>query len=317
MIKVGLILYSVRDMMAQDPLGTVEAVAKLGYKNIEVCNHNAIADAGCGFGLPAEEMKAKFDEYGSRVVSAHIFPIEKADLDKVVEYEQILGNQNIVNPMGKFSTYDDLMRQLEVFNATGKRLRELGMTYLYHNHNQEYRTFKGKAILDYIVENTDPDYVGLELDTFWTMRGGLSPVEMLKHFGKRVKLVHQKDFAWDATVPINLNGITPEEREMKVDEVLGIDGDSEYAKNKDRQTSQAKKDRKPETGEKDFSDTTAFTEIGQGIMPIQDIIDTANAYTDAAYIILEQDYTRLPTQLDSITKSMDSFHQFNNISWDN
>ena len=308
MIKVGLILYSVRDLMAQDPLGTVEAVAKLGYKNIEVCNHNAIVDNGCGFGLAAEDMKAKFDEYGSRVVSAHIFPIEKADLDKVVEYEQILGNKNIVNPMGRFTTYDDLMQQIEVFNATGKRLHELGMRYLYHNHNQEYRTFKGKTILDYIVENTDPDYVSLELDTFWTMRGGFKPVEMLKHFGKRVHLVHQKDFAWDSLVPINLNGITPEEREMKPDEVLGIDGNSDYAKNPELQKARQAAER---------AASTAFTEIGQGIMPIQDIINAANEFTSAEYIILEQDQTRMPTQLDSITKSMKSFHQFSNISWDN
>ena len=51
MIKVGLILYSVRGEMEHDPIGTVERVAQMGYKNIEVCNHNAIQDPGCGFGV--------------------------------------------------------------------------------------------------------------------------------------------------------------------------------------------------------------------------------------------------------------------------
>ena len=46
-------------------------------------------------------------------------------------------------------------------------------------------------------------------------------------------------------------------------------------------------------------------------------INAANEFTSAEYIILEQDQTRMPTQLDSITKSMESFHQFSNISWDN
>ena len=230
MLKIGLILYSVRDEMAKDPIATVKKVAQLGYKNVEVCNHNAIHDAGCGFGVPAEELKATFDSFGSKVISAHIFPIEMADMQQVVAYEQVLGNHNIVNPMGRFTTYDDLMKQIETFNATGKMLHEMGMTYLYHNHNQEFRTFKGKRILDYIVDNTDPDYVSLELDTFWTMRGGCCPIEMLKHFGKRVRLVHQKDFAWDATTPINLNGLTPEALEMKEGEVLGIDGTSDCAK---------------------------------------------------------------------------------------
>ena len=100
MLKVGLILYSVRDMMAQDPLGTVDAVAKLGYKSIEVCNHNALQDSGCGFGIPASDLKAKLDAYGSRVISAHVEPLLQADLDQVIAYEQILGNRNIVFPMG-------------------------------------------------------------------------------------------------------------------------------------------------------------------------------------------------------------------------
>lgn len=46
MLKVGLILYSVREEMAKDPIATVRKVAALGYKNIEVCNHNAMEESG-------------------------------------------------------------------------------------------------------------------------------------------------------------------------------------------------------------------------------------------------------------------------------
>lgn len=177
--------------------------------------------------------------------------------------------------MGRFTTYDDLMQQCEYFNKIGKICREEGFTYLYHNHQHEYRTFNGKSILDIIVENTDPNYLSLELDTFWTMRAGLNPVDMLKHFGKRIKLIHQKDFAWDSLAPINLNGLTPE----------------------------------------DIA-SSAFAEIGTGIMPIQSIIDAANTYTDAGYIILEQDFTRMSSEIDSVAKSMEAFKKFTGISWD-
>ena len=307
MLKVGLILYSVRDMMAQDPLGTVDAVAKLGYKSIEVCNHNALQDSGCGFGIPAPDLKAKLDAYGSRVISAHVEPLLQADLDQVIAYEQILGNRNIVFPMGRFATYDDLMRQIEQFNAIGRRLHQEGMQLLYHNHYHEFRTYQGKAILDIIAENTDPDYVGLELDTFWTMRGGRDPVEVLRHFGKRIKLVHQKDFAWDAMVPINLIGIHPEDREPKESWSLAAFEEAFIPRGPgphiDRETFQRRH-------------TAAFTEIGQGIMPIQSIIDAASAYTDAQYIILEQDSTRMENQLVSIERSMESFRRFRGISWE-
>ena len=307
MLKVGLILYSVRDMMAQDPLGTVEAVAKLGYKNIEVCNHNAAEDPGCGFGLPAEAIRDKFEEYGSRVVSAHVDPLLQADLDQVIAYEKILGNRYLVNPMGRFATYDDLMQQIGIFNRIGRRLQEDGMMLLYHNHYQEYHTYKGKAVLDIIMENTDPAWMGMELDTFWTMRAGRDPIEMLKHFGSRIKLVHQKDFAWDAVVPINVNGIRPEDWEQKPGQPLAVFGPGVYRRPPDQEED-------PEGARRDYN--SAFTEIGDGIMPIQKIIDTAAEHTAAEYIILEQDATRMPTQLDSITRSMESFRQFRNISWD-
>ncbi len=306
-LKVGLILYSVRNEMDKDPIGTVEKVGKLGYKYVETCNHNAIKDPGCGFGIPAEQLKETFDRFGSRVISTHIFPLDKADMNKVVEYNRTVGNTNIVNPMGQFSTYDDLMQQCEEFNRIGKILHEEGMTYLYHNHQFEFRTIRGKTIMDYLLENTDPDYLSFELDTFWTMRAALCPMEMIKHFGKRIKLVHQKDFAWDSLQAINLIGLTPEERELQPGEIVGMGSNSTYAQKGGKNVS-----------EEEFGKirTTAFTEIGSGIMPIQKIIDAANEYTDAQYIILEQDFTRMPTQIDSIVKSMEGFKKFTGISWD-
>ena len=124
-------------------------------------------------------------------------------------------------------------------------------------------------------------------------------------------MIHQKDFAWDSLQEINLIGLTPEDREMKPGEIVGMNGNSSYAKNggksiisKDEAEAEYRRRRQ-----------TSFTEIGTGIMPIQSIIDAANEYTDAKYIILEQDATRMPTQIDSIKKSMEGFKKFTGIEW--
>lgn len=310
-IKVGLILYSVREEMAKDPIATVEKVGKLGYHFVETCNHNAINDPGCGFGIPAEELKSTFEKFGTRVISTHIFPLEKADLNEVIRYNHIVGNTNLVNPMGQFSTYDDLMKQCEEFNRIGRRLREDGITFLYHNHEFEFRTIRGKMIMDYLMENTDPEYLSFELDTFWTMRGGIDVIEFMKHMGRRIRLLHQKDFAWDSCQEINLIGLTPEERELKEGEIVGMNGNSSYAKNGGKSVvSQSEAEEEYRRRRR-----TSFTEIGDGIMRIQDIIDAAPEYTDAEYIILEQDFTRLPTQFDSIARSMEAFRKFHGIDW--
>ncbi|MBO5998426.1 MAG: sugar phosphate isomerase/epimerase [Lachnospiraceae bacterium] len=311
-LKVGLILYSVREEMAKDPYATVRKVGECGYKYIETCNHKAQMDNGCGFGVPAEDLKKSFDEFGAQVVSAHVFPIEWANLKEVAAYNRVLGNTNIVNPNSRFSTYDDLMKQLEDWNKWGKILADEGMHMLYHNHNQEFRTIKGKAIEDYIVENTDPAYVSLELDTFWTMRAGLDPVDVIKKYGKRIRLIHQKDFAWDSLQPINLNGLTPEEWEMKEGEFVGTDGATMYDENGNLRSMQNMTE---ERKEQMRIRNSSFTEIGFGIMHIQDIIDAANEYSEAKYIILEQDYTRLPSQIDGIIKSMEGFKKLTGIEW--
>ena len=310
-LKVGLILYSVREEMARDPLATVSRVGELGYKFVETCNHNAIKDPGCGFGIPAPELKAAFDRFGTKIISTHVFPLERADLKAVVAYNKAVGNSRLVNPMGSFSTYDDLMRQCEQFNALGRQLREEGMTFLYHNHQFEYRTFRGKMILDILRENTDLQNMSFELDTFWTMRGGLDPVDVIRRFGRRIALIHQKDFAWDALQPINLIGLTPEEREMRDGETVGMNGSSAYAKNGGRRTASTDADMAEERRRGD----SCFTEIGDGIMKIQEIIDAAEACTNAEYIILEQDHARLPSQLESIARSMQGFRKFRNIEW--
>ena len=125
--------------------------------------------------------------------------------------------------------------------------------------------------------------------------------------GKRVKLVHQKDFAWDSMAPINTIGLTPGEREMQGE--VGMDGSSDYAKKGGKFSAEAENSARRIRN-------TAFTEIGSGIMPIQQIIDAANAYTDAKYIILEQDYTRMESQFASVEKSMAGFKRFTGISWD-
>ena len=303
-MKVGLILYSVRDEMAKDPIACVKKVGELGYKFIETCNHTADEDSGIGFGVPAKELKEIFDGFGSKVVSAHLYPMEKADLPAVIRYNHEVGNTNIVNPMSEFKDYDDVMRAAETFNKTGALLRKEGLNYLYHNHNHEFRTIHGKPVLELLMENTDPENLMFELDTFWTMRAGLDTLEVLKTMGQRIKLVHQKDFAWDSLQAINLNGLTPEERELKPGEPAAF------------MTTLMAAAKEEDRARFEYERESAFTEIGCGIMPIQDIIDTANACTQAEYIILEQDFTRMPSQIDSIIKSMEGFKKYSGIEWE-
>jgi sugar phosphate isomerase/epimerase len=284
-LKVGIQLYSVRKMMAIDPIATIEKVVGLGYKYIEVANHNALQDFGVGFGVNAGEINRIMKNSGAQVVGAHIYPFEESVFDHVMEYHLAIGNRNIVYPMEHFNGEDDTLRKCELMNRFGKKSSDNGLVFLYHNHSQEFQTIHGRLIEDIIVENTDPRYVSLELDTFWSLRAGMDPIELLRRYGDRVKLIHQKDMIRDSHSPVNVYSVVPREQ---------TEGEIAY---------------------RQVVDNGDFTEIGTGIMDIQRIINTANEIGAAEYIILEQDFTRLD-ELESIRVSMEAFKRFNGIQWD-
>ncbi|MNL38747.1 Inosose dehydratase [compost metagenome] len=67
------------------------------------------------------------------------------------------------------------------------------MQFLYHNHDWEFQQFDGEYILDILLRKTDPELVKLELDTYWTKRGGEDPVTFLSKLQNRCPLLHIKD----------------------------------------------------------------------------------------------------------------------------
>ena len=135
-----------------------------------------------------------------------------------------------------------------------------------------------------IAENTDPDYISFQIDTFWALRGGLDPVELFRKYGKRVRLLHQKDFSKEIGEPINIFKFVDENK------VIDYTTFSQVVK--------------PES----------FTEIGTGTIDIQRIIDAAEKYTAAEYMVLEQDFSKYD-EIESINISMNSFKRFRGVEF--
>lgn len=288
-MKVGLQVFSIKENMAKDPLRAMENAVKIGYQNLEAANHKAMEDDGIGFGVGVKELKEMMARTGAKIVSAHVSPLDKDRFQKILEYHAELGNHNLVYPIGRFEDYDDLMRQCTAFNEYGDMAKQYDIRFHYHNHAHEFMTMDGRLVLDLIMKNTDPDKMGLELDTFWVMRAGLDPLEMIRKYASRITLLHQKDMAKNTPSPVNVfSGL---DREVSEEHVC----DFTYWKE--------------ETSDEDFA------EIGTGIMDIQKIIDTANKYTKTEYLFLEQDQTRMESEEASITKSIEEFRKFNGIEW--
>lgn len=169
-------------------------------------------------------------------------------------------------------------------NENAEKAKSYGLKYYYHNHFHEFQKFNRKTVMDIIYENTDPNLVSIQLDTYWAARGGADCVDLISRYADRLVSLHQKDFAKDAGEPLNMfeQLIDPNER---------ITPDL-YQRTRHVGT---------------------FAEVGTGVLDIQSYIDAGNV-AGIDFIYLEQDMTRLD-EFESIKISRDSFKKYSGIEW--
>ncbi len=186
--KVGVQLYTVRDQMKADFAGTIEKVAKIGYREVEFAGY---------FDNPPKEVKGLLDKNGLTAPSAHIdFEHITTKLPEVIEAAKVVGHQYIVCPWMPEELRGDAegwKRVAHSLNKAGADIKKAGMQLAYHNHNFEFKDFNGKLGYDILLEEADPNLVKMEMDLYWTTKAGADP---LKYFAKhpgRFPLVHVKD----------------------------------------------------------------------------------------------------------------------------
>jgi len=206
-LKTGLYLYSVRKAMVHDYMGTIEKVAALGYKNIELffeSPHLARFDVPC----PAAELRAFTEKLGLTIVSSHVVYHPYLNWDEVIAYLKEAGCQGITIPMYQYNLNQNRSRPEEAYyfsgklNELGKKCADNGLAFHYHNYYNEFEQYDGKRIFDILLENTDPALVNFEFDVYWATRGGVDPVQWMEKLGSRIKILQVQDLDKEAK---NLN----------------------------------------------------------------------------------------------------------------
>lgn len=137
-------------------------------------------------------------EAGLTVVSLHKdLKSIQGELKTTVDETRKFGTSNVViTGMYRFdyrdnALVDDLCRQL---NEAGKSLKEEGIQLLYHNHNYEFQKVNGKqTAYEYLIANTDAEYVGFEFDSYWPTEAGVCALDIMQALGERMKLYHIND----------------------------------------------------------------------------------------------------------------------------
>lgn len=188
-IPIALELFSVREQLKADPLGTLKAVAAMGYEGVEFAGppqhegpqlRDWLAEAGlvcCGWHTP--------------------WPLVQDDtLADTIALNQTIGNRFVIVPgipEELRKTREDWLTLAGQFNDLGAKLADHDMQTGYHNHHVEFTELDGEKPWDTFFGHTD-DRVVMQLDTGNAAAGGGDCVDILQRYPGRATTVHLKPY---------------------------------------------------------------------------------------------------------------------------
>jgi sugar phosphate isomerase/epimerase len=190
-LPIGLELYSVREELAKDAMGTVRAVAAMGYEVVEF-----YAPYYQWTPAYAREMRKLLDELNVRCLSTHNSrnALEADGLKKAIELNQILGSKSLVLAYpGQPKSQDDWKQVAALVTQVAGALEPLGMRAGYHNHQAEFIEREGFLPMPLLAANT-PKSVTLQFDVGTCMEAGYDPVAWIKANPGRIRSLHLKDW---------------------------------------------------------------------------------------------------------------------------
>ena len=191
-MKIGAQLYTVRGS-TQTLEGFAEAlkkVADIGYKTVQV-------SGTCAF--PAEWLKERLKENGLECVVTHTPPERLLnEPEKVAAEHKVFGCRYAglgwnAFKLGDGDTPEEFIKK---YRPVSKALKENCVTFMYHNHDQEFQKVGGRRIIELLAEAFPEDEMGFIVDTFWVQAAGGDPAEWIRKLSGRVPCIHLKDYAY-------------------------------------------------------------------------------------------------------------------------
>ena len=201
---IGLQLYTVRDLFAPDPMGTLEKVAAIGYREVEY--------GGGGYDkMDHAALRKTMDRLGLTCPSLHVgYDSFVSNFDASVKMAKTLGADTIVLPwMAPAMRNEKSWKEaIANFNLWAAQLKKAGLGFAYHNHDFEFTTKAGGGNLyDMLVTESDPALVKLELDLFWAIAAGEDAKAIIKRLPGRFYAYHVKDRTADGKMVSVGNGV--------------------------------------------------------------------------------------------------------------
>lgn len=188
-MKVGLQLYTIRDLLVKNVEQVLQRVSSFGYEGVQFAGF---------YEQSSEEILRLLKMHSLQPAGSHVHLelLSKENIQETMNYHHTIGNRLLIVPYveeNERKTIDDYKRLAEKLNIAGEQVRKEGFSLAYHNHNFEFAKVGGKLPLDLLTEETLPDCVSFELDVYWAKYAGFDPVSIMLKLGNRLKSLHVKD----------------------------------------------------------------------------------------------------------------------------
>lgn len=183
--SLSLQLYTVRDALSEDFVGTLKKLSGMGFEQVEPFRFEQYPELGsalahCGLSAP----------------TAHTTFMGDSDPERVFELAASLGVRTLIEPrvpVEHWIAHDAPLRLADLLNSLSERAAQFGIRLGYHNHHHELVVMSGGMPALLRFAGALEHHVALEVDAYWAATGGVDPVELLDALGSRVIAIHLKD----------------------------------------------------------------------------------------------------------------------------
>lgn len=192
----GLQLYTLRDVIGDDPEAIIREVAEAGYKQVESYE----GQEGMFWGMGPSGFKNFLNDLGMTMLSSHANVFE--NLDQKVEDAAEAGMSFIVCPyIGPQESLDHYREIADRFNEIGETAKNAGLRFAYHNHGYTFEEQEGEIPQDVLMERTEADLVEFQMDIYWVVAAGADPAEWIRRYPNRFTTSHVKDYSAEGEEP--------------------------------------------------------------------------------------------------------------------
>ena len=207
--EMAVQLYSVRellgtpDLFARNHAYVLQRLSQMGFTAVEAASY----EEGQFSGLSPERFRQAVEKAGLKILSSHTTrPLSPAELssgdfteafrwwDRCIAAHKEAGIPYLVMSWSQpLRTKTEMETMAAYLDAIGKKCREEGIRFGYHSHSHEFQVVDGTTMLDVFATQTRPENVFLQMDVYWAVMAGVSPVEYLLKYPGRYELLHIKD----------------------------------------------------------------------------------------------------------------------------